>query len=389
MTFNFIDLRKNDYIFLLIVSVLFLAINIALWSFLGWRTGSDTGMYLKGADYLIKGQSLSAVSYAHFGYIQIVALIKILGMKINAIYFFQIFLSLIACYAAYCLGRVYSVFVAQICGIFWSINGFHFFWNYYILTESIFASLIIITMAFYSYGLNGNKRAYVLALASIVILSSIRVNGFLYGSALLVCSVILEKKVSYRIICFVLLILIIGFLPTSPFALILLKIPSSEQPLLKYILDFTVGGEVNWHTVIIPMPKFIQTSDDYLFELLRYCFQYPFEVLNLCAQRVVNLLINYNPHFSTTHKVFNIVFFGSYHLFAIIGFVELLKKNIKVKAIAVIPLIQILYVAMTTNDYDGRYLLYTLTGELLFFAVGLAFLYTKGRDIIKLRMTIF
>src|SRR6266540_726237 len=131
-----------------VLAVIAVAVVVVLAHFvlLGLRLGGDAARYLEGADKLLQGQALTARQQAYFGYICLLAVTKWLAVDRRVVYLIQVAASCGAAVAALQLGRRYGGPIAGvITALVWTLCYDIQKWNFYLLTDSLFFSSVMVS----------------------------------------------------------------------------------------------------------------------------------------------------------------------------------------------------------------------------------------------------
>jgi len=365
-------LGNKDYLYIAILVSVTLIINIVLLKHLGLRYGGDSPRYLDGADQWLKGMPLSGRQYVYIGYIWLCALNKWIGLDIFYVYLFQVSMSILASVAAYFLGKKYLDEKAGfVCGLIWAISADVHFWNFYILTDSLYISFVMLSLCFVLHSQKGSYLILLLSSLSIFIMALIRANGFVFGLFLLISQMIMISCIRKKIIVAMSIIILI-LLPSSPISSLFLPITGQKDTLVMFILGFMKEGQISWPTITMVMPEQVIETGYAILDIFYYIIFNFSSVAKLWALRIFHFLFSYNPAFSTLHIIAYFLIFTVMHAGFVIGVFFVLKSGMKSLLIPLgIVIMHTLFVMITTNDYDGRYILYMRPAEIPFLSLAI------------------
>lgn len=325
---------KHSTAFILVL--LWLVVQLGLFSYFGVRHGGDSGRYLGAPQELLAGNFPSGKSLSYLGYTAFVGVILSLGLGEAGIVGAQMIVSGLA---AYCLYRLVENMYGQRAGI---IAAFLFIvflelaiWNVFILTDSLFISLPII--ATYAW----TQRRFVIASLLTIWIISLRPEGFVFAGALLTWLLYwLYQRRQWRWIA---AILLLG-LALTPVAWRVGKqfIAQEELP-----YHYSVGA------VIWNYPSFYLTSPTFI---------------KLAASKLIVEVAHLRPyHDAARNLLIMLVLFPLYAL-AILGW----RRPSEIPAAKWILtawfILKMMVVMITFADWTGRFLLHVLPVVILFSA---------------------
>jgi hypothetical protein len=373
-----LNLRKSNlFLFYLIIAITIS--NVILYYNLGFRVGGDTERYLSSAEDWLNGIQLNSRQFNYIGYIWLCAFIKWLGLPIQYIFGIQIFFSIIATFFAFFVGREYlNKQLGLICGIIWALCFDVHFWNFYLLTDSLFISFVLISFCLVLLSLRRTRKFLILANISIIIMALLRSNGIIFGFILIIFQIFhyknLEKKVLMALFMLILLIL-----PSSPLGGLLWPIGTQGDTISMMFFDFMKQGYISFDNVKIEMPDQTFFSGNFLIDLFSYILMNFWDVISLWFQRIIHFLFAYNANFSRSHIFFNFIINMFFHASLIFSIFQQRKKI--ANSFIFIPLgvilMHTLFIMITITDYDGRWVLYMRPFELPFLALLIVLFYNK------------
>ena len=345
----------------------------------GIRFGGDSMRYIEGADDLLQGRSPTSYQTTFLGYIAVVALCKFIGAGLNGVIVVQLVFAALAGTTQYALGKS---LVGRWCGFVSAgllvANLEIALWNGYILTESLYTSLVVITIWFLHQSTQRKGYWYAGALFIVVFAASLRPHGWvlLPISALywiLSAPATRSHKTLMIVGCCMVAVLAFFVLPplykgTRGNLSAALGAPSDTSDAQENLVKMMSGGVVVWgenqrNLTMPPAPTKRTTA-------LSYFRQHPAAVIRLFATRV---LVSFDPTrapYSLKHNALLAVYYVSLYLFAIIGLVRL-RTHPLAQLIAAVIAAHLLFIALTWADVGGRFLNYVLPLMILLSACGI------------------
>ena len=353
-----------------VVVVVAILVNCALFIVLGFREGGDAARYAAGADSLLRGEPLSARQQVYFGYIWLLAGIKWLGVDHRAVYALQIGASCGAALAAFQLGRLYGgTLVGVITALVWALNYDIQKWNFYLLTESLFFSSVMVSCWLIMRPLE-KGRNLVVALLSLLVMASLRFNGFVFALIIFAALAVALRGRARALVVGALLLL--AAMPSAAAISPGRGRDGGSALAREGTLGFLTEGQVIWDTVKISMPSEGASSGSLAGDLIRYVVAHPLAVSRLYLYRLGHYLFAWNPYFSGKHIVVTTAQWLVVYVLATIGWLAMRRRGNR--AMALLPALfvcQGILVVLTVGDYDGRYSLYAAPALFPFVAVGL------------------
>jgi hypothetical protein len=359
---------RASWVFPSAVLLVAIAADVLMWRAFGWRAGGDYERYADGARRLLSGIPLDDRQLGYIGYIGILASATLAGVGIRAVYYFQLALSACAGVAAFSFGRALNgVRAGLLCGLLWA--GFVDIqrWNYYLLTDGPFFSSVMICCFFVFKARNGGWSHLAAAVASLLFMASLRINGCLFAVYLVGLLMLNSRRASERaaLACAAAAILL---MPVPRQVLQFAVHPQDSTVVRMGTFDFLVEGQVIWDNDLIPMPPLKIGAKPGIGTIATYVTSHPLAVAHLFALRLGHYLFAYNPRYSRTHRIWNIGFFTLLYLLAGAGIVAVGRRTPWIAALCGLWIWQAALVVLTVGDYDGRFSLYAVPALLPFVA---------------------
>lgn len=363
---------------LIVIAVIALAVlvNLALFVLLGLRLGGDAGRYLEGADKLLQGQPLTARQQVYFGYICLLAAVKWLALDQRVVYVIQIAASCAATVAALQLGRrVGGAIAGVVTALVWILCYDIQKWNFYLLTESLFYSSVMVSCWLIVRPLE--KRSHLaVAIAGLLVMASLRFNGFVFALVMLLALLFAVRGVSRAFVAAALVVLLLtpAAGAVSPFR----SAESGPGIAREGTLGYLTQGQVIWETMTIPMPPAPDSSGSVAGDVVKYVAAHPVAVARLYAYRLAHYLFAWNPRFSSKHTLVTTAQWIAAYLFAAIGWLAMRRRG--ERRLLLLPalfVVQGVLVMLTVGDNDCRYSYYAAPSLFPFIGVGVSEVLTR------------
>jgi len=324
-------------------------VNVLLVAAVGISRGGDSFRYVDGAAQLIAGQPLEAPNVSQYlGYVGLIALATMAGTGLTGVVAVQIAMAAFAAMAVYDLGRQLSGRAAGMLAAGVVIVDLDIAqWHAYILTDSLYISLVVIATWFVHRAVALGVKAYVNALLVGVITASIRPNGWIFGPLAAVYWIsrsTMSKRARVAVACGVL----IGLAGITSVALYL-----------------------RYNAVVLNPPRGWDNTRA-LADVWLGWFGYAPRRENplvMVVSRVFNELGHVRSAFSLRHNAAVIATLVVTYPLAMVGFIRRRTDPLSLLLAAVIAG-HLLIVALTFDDRDGRYLLYVFPLIVVFAACG-------------------
>jgi hypothetical protein len=332
-------------------------VNILQYAYRGIRTGGDTGRYTGAAINILNGEWPDGKAIEYMGYNVFVAFAQVL----NSAHLFETIVAmqvLVSAVAMVCLYKIADTFGGTTVAVFASLAWVLFpdiqYWNFLILTESLFVSGVLIS--FYALVCSKAKAQVAIALLLIAFTTTIRPNGFIVLVAtytyLLVGSIVKkEHLVTGGILIFGLLAIAFG-------ANLLGAIVERQE-----IVGSFIKGEIIWgySPSYNPLPESslrgLGANTTGLSAVFQLALSEPFYFLEVVFTKLFYLLSHTRPYWSSYHNVYAVLFLVPIYVMAT---ASLFHRTAPLKIVSFAsPLIaaQLLVVAFSFADWDGRHLL--------------------------------
>jgi 4-amino-4-deoxy-L-arabinose transferase-like glycosyltransferase len=335
-------------------------INLVSLTWSGIRHGADSVRYVEGAANLLAGRPLAGMQMLFPGYAGLLAVSTALGLGERGVILFQLALAAVATIVLYEIARQLSGPIAGgVAAAFFALNVDIVRWHSYLLTDSIYISLVVLAVYAINRAAERGGWWYPAGVFVVVAAGSMRPHGRVLGMLTAIYWLVHRPTVRegrwIGVTCAALLFA--GAVLTSQAAL-----GEEVETPSQWLHD----GVVVWADpgARLAMPPG-QSSP------VRYGLQHPWATARLAAARVGMELLHARPFYSRGHNVAVVGLLAFTYAFATAGFRRTRREPLALLILAVIAL-HFLIVAVTFADWDGRFLLYVLPLINVFAAVELA-----------------
>lgn len=353
----------------LLLILLWLTINLLLLGYLGIRTGSDTQVYEAMARSLLQGDLPKGRLLWYSSYIALLAVIFKLGGDFVWVVGIQILLTGVAAiFLAQAVRKISGdtriAFATVLLYLAWiKIHQ----WNIFIYTESLFTSLAVIS--FGAFVLSRRPWQYVLSVLLILLTFFTRPAGFSFLSGWLVYGLValpLRQSLKWPVVVALL---------------------SAGLLLLNFMLkDFVLvesyaRGEIIYPDITLglqPPVNIIIPGDAYspLVRLGLFVWHQPVYFIKISLIKLLLFFANAKPYFSLLHNALIVLLLYPLYFFAVIGYRRFPSRQLKYFILGFIGS-QATTVMLTTNDWDGRFMVPVLPFIFILSAVGIVQQLTK------------
>ncbi len=352
---RFISLRSARGVTAVLILATFLAMSAAYLYLRGVRLGGDSERYIQGADLLLRGLPLQGKQWLYSGYIAIVAFFNCIGPGLPGLVAFQILVAIAAAYCLYRLGLILaSPAVGLLAAALFLLNFEILRWHTYVLTDSLFISLVpIATYAVYAAGARPSFARSALALACLVIGASLRPSGWLLFPAAVIYWMIQSPSARTKRWLALLLAVLLLLIYIVPHLASAVQSESVAELLAEGVV---IWGYEDWN---VHMPAGGLSAASPLSDVLGYAIQHPVATLRLAAWRVATALAHARPYHSPVRNALSLAYLLPVYGFALVAAVSRRREPL-VCLVGLMIGSQLLLIAATFADWDGRFLLYFL-----------------------------
>ncbi|NOY15429.1 MAG: glycosyltransferase family 39 protein [Gammaproteobacteria bacterium] len=365
------NINGHAWVFIAIFSI-FIANNIWVLQN-GIGISNDTIRYTSSAQKLIDGESITGKPKSYVGYSAFLALVKLATPNkydyLKVVIVLQIIFATVALICLYKIGQIlYSNAAALLALAISSINYIVIQWNHYILTESLFTSMVVISV--FLCIRTAQKPLYAtIALPAVIFTTLIRPNGMILVLVFLIYLFsILKGNIKGFAVIVATIIVAISFLfiieETQDF--------TQKEAGVGLLESGIIVKSNDVYYKKLKMPILGKTDAGVLEYNLLYIVNYPLDTVKLIAERLYAFYFLIREDYSNRHNIFLYIIMPIYYLFTLIGIIYALKKNKRKENLLILGLImgQTAIVASTLADHDHRYFTYIVNLITLFFSHG-------------------
>ncbi|MEP2277644.1 MAG: hypothetical protein ABJH98_19455 [Reichenbachiella sp.] len=339
--------------YVIILLVLWAMVQTLIFHLYGIKSAVDTTFYLEDAALIRQGIWPTGRGLMYISYSMLLAVIQVIGLSVSWIILIQIAASLFATIAIFRLAT--DLYKNKYAGVFAVV--FYLLWikihqwNFILYTDSLFASLTIISLTLFYF--SKKRRDYIVASIVLLFAIFIRPNGvgliIAMGGFLMVKFYFDEKRVLKN-----------SFLGISV-VLIAIVINHLFEAHIDSFLDSYAKAEVIYpgrqlflsppHDLVIP-----NGDSPALLQLAAFIIYNPVYFGKLFLLKALLFLANVKPYFSWVHNFIIIVVLYPIYYLAVLGYRRLNDRAVKTFVSLFIGL-QIGIVGLTSENWDGRFLI--------------------------------
>jgi len=347
----------------------------------GVQYNIDSYRLLEGAEHFLDDGTLGYKQIDYSGYLIILAFVKLIGLRLETVVIIQLIMALVSSWFLFDLGK--RITGSSLAGIIaaglYLANPFICIWHLYILTESLYTSLLIISV--WALARAVQKRTikyYLLSIAVVCITASIRPNGWILFPIMFCAFLVFSKLKQYIKWSGVFIIIILFVLSISSLPILnkaVQNVALEEAPINKVL---TNGEVVFGHEELrLEMPEDSSLTNKNWTESYMYIIRHPLACGKLAVYRITSELFQINRNwFSLAYQIRMWFWLLPAYLLAIFGFIYY-KKQATMKIVLIIIMAHLLIIGLTYADHEHRFLNYFLPLIYLFSACGSVYLLNK------------
>jgi hypothetical protein len=345
-----------------------LSVQTALLLLHGVRLGGDSGRYLAGAEALRRHEWPPGMAAGYLGYDLFVALFLRAGQGTAGVVAGQVALSGVAAYALYWLAaRLYGRRVGALAALLYALHPAVQAWNFYILTESVFVSLAIVSACLWTGAGTPGKQA---AAGAVLLLASlVRPNGFVLPLAAGISAVWSFRRapraaLQGALVATAILVLAAGVAMTS-------GVKEEVSPIEHYARGTIIWGYAPLALPLPgPLPARVAAEPDLALQVLAVAAADPAHFLRLAGWKVAYEYLQVRPFYSALHNGLLLATLLPVYALAGWGVTRRPADPAAGAFLAAVVVGQTGLVGLTYADWDGRHLLVILPIAFLFAAAG-------------------
>ncbi|HZR25939.1 MAG TPA: glycosyltransferase family 39 protein [Vicinamibacterales bacterium] len=341
------------------VVVASLVVNLGLLAMTGVHIGGDTVRYVEGAGNLLSGRPLEGMQALFPGYIALVAASAKLGAGTLGVVVVQIAVAALATLALFRIGRRLSnVACGTIAALLFALNVDLARWHLFVLTDSLYISLVIIaTYAAHEAAERGGWR-YVAASVLVLVAATLRPHGrVLIVSAALYW---IARRPTLRrdaVVAYAAAAILLIALAVTTGATLRAEAETPGRWLGNGVVIWSdTASQLSMpHDAVVDPAAAGATST----APLRYAARHPIATLRLAVTRVSVELWHARRFYSRAHNAAVVALLGVTYACAVVGFLRRRHQPIA-WLMAIVVASHLAFVAATFADWDGRFVLYVL-----------------------------
>lgn len=350
-------LRRNFPVIL--VGGLTAALSLGLWVVGGTRLGGDSRTYMDAADQLRLGSMVSGVPAMYIAYVAVLAAFS----NIHLVVAFQIIVGAVAAVLLTSIATRRAAVAAFGVGFF-ALNPDIVRWHTYILTDSLYISLMALTIWALWIAIDDPVPMKLFLIVAFALCSAlIRPTGWFVVIAAL--AFVVARSQSRRVrgttaLCGLGLFLLLGVLPATHDRV------AVARPGAKIAQGVVIpGDESTW----ISMPV-SEMDDEGVEGATAYLLQNPVAVARLSLARISTELVGIRSYYSPAHNLVIAAFLLPTYVLAATA-LWLGWRDPGVRWTSLIIAVHLVFIAVAFASYDARFLAYMLPGFALLAAIGI------------------
>ena len=346
----------------------------------GIQIGGDTSRYTETAQNLIHGRSIKGKAKGYIGYSATLAIIKILTPDgydyLTIAISLQIIIATIALFCLYKIGQIlFSTSIGVAAVSISSVNYIVVRWNHWVLAESLFTSLLVISV-FLCIKAARNSNYVFIALPTITLTALLRPNGMVLLLVFLVYLYFQYRDyinrvalVSISLMLAIIVVFAVGELEQSARNEVGVGMRGA------IVMDGEWGAQKHYRK--LPVPEVEVTTENAIVGNLAYIVEQPIYSLHLMACRLYAFYSLTRADYSVFHNKFLYILMPIFYVLALLGMFASLGKNMSKDHLLILGIIagQSAIVAFSLADHDHRYFSYIVNFIVLYFCCGFSILY--------------
>jgi hypothetical protein len=324
----------------------------------------DSTFYFQSANSVL---DLNSFERMYAGYIYLLHFSQIFFHSGLLMIIIQSLFVILAAYSLFSVTLEYGgILAAWISTSFYLVFPMLTQWTRYILTDSLFYSMIIIAIRLVTLK-SGWVNFAILPLSTFLIL--IRPNGFLIASAVLTVFILNRTIIAWKRVVIIILIWLFGFFLYT----VLIGRGSAEESTIQIsIFEKTLEGNVVYGVkeLFYKMPT-PSTGDRSDLSYLKYFFDYPVDNIKIGLLRIYWELKQTRPWYSINLNIFISVSMISFYCLSAFSLFKIRERKL-VTYIGIVTAPSVLLIALTWSIWEGRFGWWFLVSWIPLFGIGAA-----------------
>jgi len=353
-----------------IITLLSLWALIQLLAFVrfGISTPIDTGQYLENANNILSGNWPSGREFFYTSYSLLLAGLLFLHIKVSVIVILQINSGAMAVYAVYKITQIITngnltAFLASLLYTGW----FEFQqWNLIVYTDALFASGVVITIYLLLIARTPLQQATVYLLITFVALLRPPGIGFIIA---VICSIIPGNRFFSRGSVALKTFMVFAVLLVGGFAVNVVLADFVDSFIESYSKAEIIYPNIS---LGIAIPNQLIIPDENHIPIVRlalFAVFNPLYFLKVSTLKVLLFLGHVKPYYSLLHNLFIGIYLGVAYIFSLLGIRRFPNRRVGIFMLLFIGF-QMATIALTSENWDGRFLLPLLPWVFIAAAVG-------------------
>lgn len=363
-----------------IITTTFLFINAVLLHKNGLKVVADSHRYLEYAANLRDGFYFDPHNFWYFGYVLFIYCCTSVSDSLVLVITFQYCLSFLAVFALYKASK--NIFnknsSALISALLFLLFAEISAWNSYLLAESVYISFVCFSAFFLTEVLLKKNRSFAavtMLILTLIICSLMKPTGIAVVGSVVTCIIIQFLRSGKKILA----------IPVSAcvifaFFLLVNRVLTTFHIIENYQLGEIIYGvttlddNVSGSLRLSPPENLSVPGTDIapVLRILVFAIDHPVYWSKLFLAKAFYLLIHVRPYWSTIHNIFSLGFLLPVYYFFFQAFRSKKMKSPLVIFVVSFLLIQIFSVCLTSEDWDGRFLMPMLPVIFIFSGHGLS-----------------
>jgi hypothetical protein len=355
---------------LLLIFIVWIIIQAFAFFIFGISTPIDTGLYLENANDILTGDWPSGREFFYTSYSSLLAVLILLHIKIEAIIILQIVVGAMAVFAVYKItqsithGNFTAFTAAMLCAGWFEFQE----WNLIVYTDALFANGVLIAVYLLMITRTPWQQVMVLLLIGFVALLRPPGVGFVVAIA---CSFIFGSRIFSRGTV---------LLKTLLIAAVLLIGGLAANAVLSEFVDSFIESYAKAEIIYpdislgIALPDQLIIPDESHIPIVRlalFAVFNPVYFLKISVLKAALFLGHAKPYYSLLHNLYIGLYLGVAYFFALWGIRRFPNRRLGV-FILLFTGFQVTTIALTSENWDGRFLFPVLPWVFMAAAVGVS-----------------
>ena len=345
-----------------------IVVNVAAVAMLGVREGKDTSRYVDGARRIVSGEPFVNKEQSYLGFAALIALSNaVSGSYIGVVVLQIVVAGIAACFTFRLADELFGPRAGWLASALVVFNPDLIRWKSYVMTESLYASLILILVFAIERSRAKGTAWRLFTLCILTFVAFLRPNGWimvLVAPLYWIWMFASERKWSPMRAALPMVAIVAVFIGGAFRMTAFRQGIESESP-ERWLRQGTVlWNHEEWH---VPMP--VDPRGGHTLEGgILYGLRHPIASARLAATRVLVELSGIRPYYSRFHNIFVLMWYVPLHALAVYGFSK--TQSPLARLMAAVIGAHLLIIALTFTNWDGRFISYVVPLISIFAAGG-------------------